>query len=645
MNPTFSIPLGAQLDLPVKALPWTTFAQRTLIVAAVAALLFLPWQVAPLFILVFAGILVAVLLRALSNSLAQVTVLSGRWALVIVVAAMLALGGGILYLLGERVAEQLSQLASQLPDPWAQAKSMLQSTFGRDFLGQIGSGDNAMSSLSKIGSVASVTLSAVAIAVLVLFLRLFLVADPARVNRRAAGNPSGRRKDYLLLVIPRLIVLSVLLLAAMPAPAQESLLPTPEPSAGKSGQPAPAPTVEPGVHPEEDAAIAQRLRTTYSVVEGLAPMQVRVTSGVVVLTGEVSSQALKEQAARLARSVKGVAEVENRIEVAQDLKSRLTPALRRLNEAWFGFIRLLPVLLVASAIIAAAVLLGRWLARRRAMYRHLAANEFLARLLAQVVQGVVLIGGAALVMLLLDTKGLVDTVLGAAGILGLALGFALRDTVENYIASILLSLRRPFDPKDYVQIEGHEGFVVRLTSRATVLLTLDGNHVRIPNATVFKGLIVNFTANPQRRFTFRVGIAPNEKLSWAQEVATDALVEVEGVLAEPPPAALYHDVPDVGVTLTVAGWMDQRTHDFLRVRSEAIRVVVRRMTEANVAAPEATIRVRRAPESGTKRQEPKSATATRAPEFRTSRDRSIERVVEQESTRGPDLLDGSKLTE
>ena len=85
---------------------------------------------------------------------------------------------------------------------------------------------------------------------------------------------------------------------------------------------------------------------------------------------------------------------------------------------------------------------------------------------------------------------------------GLAVGFALRDLVENYIASLMLSLRQPFAPNDQVLIEGFEGRVVRLTSRATILMTLDGNHVRIPNAVVFKGTIVNLSHNPERRLRF-----------------------------------------------------------------------------------------------------------------------------------------------
>src|SRR3546814_6600583 len=66
-------------------------------------------------------------------------------------------------------------------------------------------------------------------------------------------------------------------------------------------------------------------------------------------------------------------------------------------------------------------------------------------------------------------------------------------------SDLMLSLRQPFRANDHVVIEGHEGRVVRLTSRATILMTLEGNHLRIPNSTVFKAVILNYTRNPERR--------------------------------------------------------------------------------------------------------------------------------------------------
>src|SRR3546814_979689 len=74
----------------------------------------------------------------------------------------------------------------------------------------------------------------------------------------------------------------------------------------------------------------------------------------------------------------------------------------------------------------------------------------------------------------------------------------------------MLSLRQPFRANDHVVIEGHEGRVVRLTSRATILMTLEGNHLRIPNSTVFKAVILNYTRNPERRFDFELGIDAND---------------------------------------------------------------------------------------------------------------------------------------
>lgn len=455
----------------------------------------------------------------------------------------------------------------------------------------------------------------------------------ARPDTAGRGQAGARSRVHVLWW-----VFLALLLFAFPAVAQQSVLPAQPPAEAPAEDAAPAP-VDPGLDPKEDEEIGERLRTIYRTIEGLAPIEVRVSAGVVVLTGEVSTQAQREQAVRLARNVRGVAEVENRIAIAQDLEGRLTPALKRLQETWNGVIRLLPVLLVGLVIMALAIALGRWLARRQSLYQRLADNAFMASLLAQVVQGVVVIGGAVLTLLLLDATGLVNTLLGAAGIVGLALGFALRDTVENYIASILLSIRRPFDPEDYVKIDSHEGVVARLTARATVLLTLDGNQVRIPNASVFKGVIVNFTAHPQRRFSFRLGVAPDEDLGRAQRTAIGALAGVEGILSDPPPTALYEGVGESTVTLVVAGWMDQSRHDFLRVRSEAIRVVLTEMGAAEVDLPEPTLRLRPIPGATDPGAQELPAGAAPGAGIATTPDRSLNRAVARERTGKPDLLD------
>lgn len=84
-------------------------------------------------------------------------------------------------------------------------------------------------------------------------------------------------------------------------------------------------------------------------------------------------------------------------------------------------------------------------------------------------------------------------------------GFAFRDIAENFLASLLLSVRNPFRSGDLVEVAGHMGIVQNLNTRSTILLTLDGSHVQIPNATVYKSTIENFSSNPNRRANFAVG--------------------------------------------------------------------------------------------------------------------------------------------
>ncbi len=308
--------------------------------------------------------------------------------------------------------------------------------------------------------------------------------------------------------------------------------------------------------------------------------------------GNVGSKEARDRALALADKVEGVVEVIDNTTSERDLERRLAPTIKRVSGWTSDLVANLPVFLIAVLVVAGFWLLSRLSGRLGPLYDRLTPNAFIAELLRQIAQGAILLLGIVLALSVLDASGLVQTVLGAAGLLGLALSFALRDTVENYIASILLSLRQPFQPNDEVLIEGHEGRIVRLTSRATVLLSFDGNHVRIPNATVFKGVIVNYTRKPERRFDFTVGVDTGADLLAAQQLAVATLRRADGVLDDPPPVSQVQALGDSSILLWIAGWVDQRYFDHRKVRSEALRLVKEAFDAAGIEMPEPIYRLR-----------------------------------------------------
>ncbi|MEL7030431.1 MAG: mechanosensitive ion channel domain-containing protein, partial [Pseudomonadota bacterium] len=241
---------------------------------------------------------------------------------------------------------------------------------------------------------------------------------------------------------------------------------------------------------------------------------------------------------------------------------------------------------------AAVAGLGRLLASFGALWTWLTPNALIARMVSQLVSLASLIGGVLLALSILDAMALFGAVAGGAGLVGLAIGFAVRDTIENYIASIMLSLRQPFRAEDHVVINDQEGVIVRLTSRATILMTLDGNHLRIPNADVFKGVILNYSRNPERRFDFTLGVSADDDPIAAMKSALDAIHDLDFLLRDPEPIAFIKEVGDSNIMLAFMAWIDQRTTGFLKARSAAISVAKTALERDGFTLPEPIYRVR-----------------------------------------------------
>jgi len=269
----------------------------------------------------------------------------------------------------------------------------------------------------------------------------------------------------------------------------------------------------------------------------------------------------------------------------------LDVVLARLLEKVYGLLSALPSFVLALLVVWVGWTLGGWLSRRTAIERLSTHNPFLKELARTTTRWVSTMIALLIALEILDATAVVGAMLGTAGVIGIALGFAFKDTLENYLAGVLMSLRQPFAPRDLVVIDGQEGIVVALTSRATILMTLDGNHLRLPNALVFRSVMLNYTRNPSRRFEFDVGVGVQEDLIQAQLIGTEELQRLIGVMKDPPPRALIQTLGDSNVQLRFRGWVDQRTHDFWTVRSEAIRLVKLSLEAAGMDMPEPIYRV------------------------------------------------------
>ncbi|MEX0740306.1 MAG: mechanosensitive ion channel family protein [Pseudohongiella sp.] len=342
----------------------------------------------------------------------------------------------------------------------------------------------------------------------------------------------------------------------------------------------------------DDARIAARLTTAYALLDALAGVEVRVDEGIVLLSGTVSNENQAARALSLATQIPGVFAVEDGIQRRFDVEGNLTPLVTQLSTNLGQWIGALPLFGLAVLLFALVTYLGYTLARWSSLWRRLTPNSFVAELIGQAVRAVSVLIGLVVALNLLGATTVMATLLGGAGVAGLAVGFAVRETIENYISSIMLSLRQPFRANDHVVINEHEGKVVRLTSRATILMTLSGNQLRIPNSTVFKAVILNYTHNPERRFEFELGIDADDDPIAAIELGVETLVGLPFVLVQPKASAVVNRVGDSSIILTFMGWIDQQKTDFGRARSLAISATKIVLEKEGFTLPEPVYKIR-----------------------------------------------------
>jgi small conductance mechanosensitive channel len=222
--------------------------------------------------------------------------------------------------------------------------------------------------------------------------------------------------------------------------------------------------------------------------------------------------------------------------------------------------RLIVALVIFGATLVLAGLAAKWV--RRAAKAKIDDPETV-QLLTVVARWTVLILGtlSALRQVNFDAVGFV----AGLGLAGFTVGFALQDISRNFIAGLLLLIRQPFDVGDAVQVAGYSGTVLEISTRDTVIKTLDGEKVFLPNLEVFSNPITNYSQLPQRRRTVTIGLGYGEDVARASDVFLGAIRSVDGVLADPAPTLHAMELGDSALGLEAHFWLNQESHDLLDV--------------------------------------------------------------------------------
>jgi small conductance mechanosensitive channel len=341
-----------------------------------------------------------------------------------------------------------------------------------------------------------------------------------------------------------------------------------------------------------DAQITARLSGIYGQLSDTNGVTVAVNSSVVTLAGEAPNTQSAERAVAIAERTNGVVAVQDNINRTLGVTDNVSPLLAELRDWTAHFIRALPLIIAAMLSLIGIILFGRWLSRRNTVIKRFAKNPFMVELIAAAVKLSFIVIALVVALNILGATALLGTVLGGAGIIGVALGFGVRDTVENYVASLLLSIRQPFRAQDSVVIDGQRGTVVRLNTRATILMTPDGNHLRIPNAKVFKADILNYSTNPTRRFTFGVGVDSADDPVAAIRLGSSIMSDLDFILSNPKPSGVVREVGDSSILIDFYAWIDQRETGFGSARSQAIRDVKDALESGGFSLPEPLYRLK-----------------------------------------------------
>ena len=268
-------------------------------------------------------------------------------------------------------------------------------------------------------------------------------------------------------------------------------------------------------------------------------------------------------------------------------KDSVSTAWDKIQSMSNGLIVMLPNILLAVIVFTIFFFAGRALKSlvRRLTRRHRQARS-LGLVLGRLSQGIIILVGLFVALSIVIPSFKAGDLVQLLGISGVAIGFAFRDILQNFLAGILILLTEPFEIDDQIVFKNFEGTVENIQTRATTIRTYDGRRIVIPNSELFTNAVTVNTAFENRRLEYDVGIGYGDNIDQAKELMLEAVYSVDEVLTDPAPDVLVMELAESTVNIRVRWWINPpRRADALDSRDKVLTAIKKKLTANGIDLP------------------------------------------------------------
>ena len=175
------------------------------------------------------------------------------------------------------------------------------------------------------------------------------------------------------------------------------------------------------------------------------------------------------------------------------------------------------------------------------------------------------------------------SIIAMLGAAGLAIGLSLQGSLANFAAGILIVIFKPYKVGDYIEAGSAAGTVLDIQIFSTVLKTPDNKIVIVPNGSIMKDSVVNYTDQATRRVDIVASCGYEDDIDKVKEILKDILNQDDRILAEPEPRIAVSELADNSINFIVRPWVN--SSDVLSVKYSILEQIKKRFDAEGISIP------------------------------------------------------------